>query len=151
MTAWRGADRESLRRALLSPTALAPMIIGHPEAAAELVLAALLREPSDHDPFSLRPDLGISDRISRQAPLPENGPMLAFFTHAPDIATPSLLKIVEHATAAWAQSEMATVDDENIGAAFEILLDGEWVTLTGNGNVMHWHRGDARVPRALAG
>ena len=150
MTGWRGADRESLRKMVMSPTALVPMILRHPEPAAELVLAALLREPAEHGHLGLGPDFGITNRVSPQAPLPENGPMIGFFTHAADVATPTLLRIAEHATAAWAESEMATVEDENIGAAFEILLDGEWVTLSGNSNVMHWHRGDARVPRALA-
>ena len=150
MTSWRGADRESLRKMVMSPTALVPMILRHPQPAAELVLAALLREPAVQGHIGLEPDFGITSRIDAQPPLPENGPMIGFFTHAAEVATPTLLKIVDHATAAWAESEMATVEDEDIGSVFEILLDGEWVTLTGNSNVMHWHRGDARVPRALA-
>lgn len=126
------------------------MILRHPQAAAELVLAAMLRQPADEAFIGLGPDFGISDRFSGHAPLPEGGPMMAFFVHAAEVATPTLLKIVEHGTGAWIDSEMATVDDQNIDAVFEVLLDGEWVELIGNGNVMHWHRGDARVPRALA-
>lgn len=150
MSGWRGAEISTLRRAVVGPTALVPLMQTHPERAAELILAAMLREPPSRDWMGLRADFGIVDRIGRDGPLPEGGPMLAFFMHAPKVALATLMRIVDHATAGWAKSEMADVDDEHISAPFEILVDGEWVTLTGNGNVMHWHRGDARLPRPLA-
>lgn len=147
---WRRMDSDALRKALMASTPLVPMMQRHPQAAAELVVVGLLREPGEHRYLGLEPGFGIATRITRQAPLPENGPLLALFTHAPEVAVPTLLKIADHATAAWADTELADVDDLDLGAAFEILLDGEWHTLQGNSNVMHWHRGDARVPRALA-
>ena len=150
MTGWRGAEISTLRRAVASPTALVPLMQTHPERAAELILAAMLREPRSRDWTGLRPDFGIVDRIGRDSPLPERGPMLAFFMHAPKVALATLMRVVDHATDGWAKSEMADVDDEHVSAPFEVLVDEEWVTLTGNGNVMHWHRGDARVPVPLA-
>lgn len=147
---WRRMDSDTLRKALMAPASLVPMMLRHPRAAADLVLVGLLREPSEPRFLGLEPDFGIATRITRQAPLPESGPLLALFTHAPDVAVPTLLKIVDHATAAWADTDMADVDDLDLGAAFELLVDREWHTLHGNSNVMHWHRGDSRVPRALA-
>jgi hypothetical protein len=148
--AWFRVDSEPVRKALMAPTPLVPMMLRHPQPAADLVLVGLLREPTGEGHLGLGPDYGIAGRISRQAPLPENGPLISLFTHAPEVAVPALLKIVDHATAAWADTEMADVDDLDLRAGFEILIDGQWHTLQGNSNVMHWHRGDARVPRALA-
>lgn len=151
MSGRRPVDASTLRRAVGGPTALVPLMQTHPERASELILAAVLREPRGQDWIGLRPDIGIVDRIARESALPEGGPMLAFFMHAPDAALATLMHIVDHATAGWATSDMVAVEDEPIGAPFDILLDGEQVTLAGNANVMHWHRGDARVPRQLAG
>jgi hypothetical protein len=150
MSGWHGAETSTLRRAVASPTALVPLMQAHPDRAAELILAALLREPGSRDWTSLRRDFGIVDRIGPDGSLPECGPMLAFFIQEPDVALATLMRIVEHATAGWAKSEMADVDDEDIRAPFEILVDGQWVALSGNANVMHWHRGDSRVPQPLA-
>ena len=150
MSGWRGVEITTLRRAVAGPTALVPLMQTDPERAAELILAATLREPRRSDWGTLRADFGIVDRIAPDSPLPERGPMLAFFMHAPEVALATLGRIVDHATAGWAESEMADVDDQHISASFEVLVDEEWVTLAGNGNVMHWHRGDTRVPSPLA-
>ena len=44
--AWFRVDSEPVRKALMAPTSLVPMMLRHAQAAADLVLLGLLREPS---------------------------------------------------------------------------------------------------------
>ena len=149
MADWRGADVSRLRRAILGPTSLIPLMQSDPERAAQLVLAATLREPGGGGWDLFDRGIGIVDQIYLGSPLPERSPMLAFLMHAPDVALRTIMRIVNHATGGWKQSDWVEVSDDPV-PAFEILLDGERVTLAGNANVMHWNRGDARVPKPLA-
>lgn len=150
MSRRRTAEARTLGQAIRGPTALVPLMQTHPERAAELILAALLREPGGQYLTGLRPDLGIVDDIARGRSLPEGGPLLAFFVHAPDVALTTLMRLVDHATAAWSTSEAARIQDEAIDPPFEILLNEEEVVLVGDFDVMHWHRGAPQVPEQLA-
>jgi hypothetical protein len=146
---WQGSEVRSLRRAITSPAALVPIMQIDPKRAAEIMLAGMTCRPRASDWMGLRGSFGIVDGLELDDPLPESGPMIAFFLQAPDVAVETLIELVEYATANWARSDWADVDDHPTHGDFEILLNGERQTLVGNGNVMHWHRGDARVPRPL--
>src|SRR5207249_4031939 len=74
-------------------------------------------------------------------------PFLGFLNAAPEQALECTLAIVDHATARW-QSGRNTVGESD--AAFEVVLDGRPVKLCGDAEVMHWHRGESRVPSVLA-
>ena len=149
LTVWRRVDTTLLRRAVLDATALIPLIQSDPERAAEVVLAAMLEKPRA-DRHGLDMNIGIVERVGITRALPESGPMLAFLMHAPDTAVRTILQIIDHATRGWERSDWTGVADDGITTSFEIILDGEPVALTGNGNVMHWYRGDARVAVPLA-
>ncbi len=151
MSEWSGLGAAGLRQAILSPTTLVPMIRRSPEKAAELVLTALLVEPRVDDGLMMPgAEFGITDDLRSSDALPEGGPLLALFNHAPTVAVHTLLQIVEHATDAWRKSSWADFEDHSIGAAFEIVVDGKSVQLAGNANVVRWYRGDPRVPSQLS-
>src|SRR4029079_13852127 len=90
--------------------------------------------------------LQITDAPHWFAPLPERGPFLGFLTFAPEEGLAAILDLVEHATERWQRS----LQDQAADAGFEVLIDGEPVELVGDFDVMHWHRGDSRVPSVLA-
>ncbi len=135
--------------AVLDPDGLLPLIQADAQSASELVLATVLVEPTNTGWAGLSDGIGILNRIGTESALPENGPMLGFFFNAPEVAIDTILKLVDHATDGWAQSEWADVTDEPV-TSFELLLDGQRCSLAGNANVMHWSRGDSRVPQPLA-
>lgn len=149
VTGWSRVNTSLLRRAVLDATALIPLIQADADRAAEVVLAAVLEEPRP-DRYGLGMNIGIAERVGTTRALPESGPMLGFLTHAPDVAVRTILQIVDHATRGWETSNWTSITDDGITTPFEIMLDGEPVALTGNGNVMHWYRGDARVSVPLA-
>lgn len=142
----------SLRAAALDPGALIPLIDADPDTAAELLVAAIIKTPgrNDYGLGGMASALGVVDPLDTRATIPENGPFDAFFVRAPEAAMSALLRIVDHATAGWAASDWTEHDDLRADLAFEVLIDGAPVALTGNGTVMLWHHGDSRVPSPLA-
>lgn len=148
-SSWSGSEAPTLRRAIASPAALVPLMETHPDRAAEIILAGTLLNEKPRYGLGLRGGFGVVDDLRLSDPLPESGPLFAFFVHAPEVALDTLLAIVAHATDQWSKSEWAEVDDHPTDSQFEILIDDEVLSLAGNGNVLHWHRGDPRVPAAL--
>lgn len=146
---WRAVDVEGLRSAVLAPDGLIPLAQADPHAARTVALAAFTQRVRRRgwDPTDV--GIGIARDHDHHQPLPENGPMLGLLINAPEVALATLMEIVEIATSNWEHSELRDVEDHHIDRDFVVLLDGEPAPLTGNANVMHWHRGDPRIPNAL--
>ena len=72
--------------------------------------------------------------------------MIALFTHAPEVATPTLLEIVRHATAVWAAHASRARRMRRRSRSCSTVSG---CALTGDAGVMHWHRGGPMVPSAL--
>src|SRR5215216_2218619 len=142
MPDWHRADTNTLRKAILDIDGLMPLILADPDKAADLLLAAVLQRHGSGDWGGLQINIGIVNSLDRRAPLPENGPLMAFLITAPEQALDVILKMVDHATQGWRQSELAQYSSDPVGETFEIILDGTPVALGGNSDVMHWHRGD---------
>ena len=153
---WSRVDRQTLRAAILEGDAVVPLIGANAPLAAELVRRAAIDPEARGRAWMLGdPGLGITDAPHWSAPLPERGPFLALLINAPDVGVECILALVDHATQCWADIAAPPLGgspsmQRHDADAFEVLIDGEPVALTGNSDVMHWHRGDARVPTVLA-
>jgi hypothetical protein len=140
-------DRTALRRAVLEGDALVPLIRSHPSHARVLLVQAVIeREVRARADWFGGPSLEITDAPHWLAPLPERGPFLGFLNLAPDEGLTAILEVLEHATTCWQRPH----EDYPADSGFDVLLEGEPVMLVGDAEVMHWHRGDSRVPSVLA-
>lgn len=150
MTPWRAVDVEGLRGAAMAPDGLIPLAQADPEAARRVALAAFTERVRRRHWDPLDFGLGIARDHDHHQALPENGPMLGFLINAPEAGVRTVLELVDTATSNWEGSELREVADHHLDRPFAVLLEGEALSLIGNENVMHWHRGDSRVPKALA-
>ena len=150
----RSAEEGGLAWAILGATALAPMTRADPQRAAELILKTMVSGPQppdeDDDYLGLQPSYGLTSQAAQMGAGPDQGPLLVLFMQDPQVAAATLQTVVDHATEAWSRSSASAIDQLDVGDGFELLIDGRWRALTGNGDVMHWHRGDTRVPHSLA-
>jgi hypothetical protein len=148
-TRWRRADSSRLRAAVLDGDALMPLIEADPERAAVLLKAAVFEPLGRRRMGSLidrRRLLEITNAPQWFTPLPERGPFLGFLLAESEVALRCIVEVVEHATERWEAAHNVHPDDMR----FELLLNGAPVTLVGDAQVLHWHRGEGRVPSVLA-
>jgi hypothetical protein len=153
---WRRASE--LRKALLEPDVLIPLIETDPQRAQRVLVAGSITPPRPGHGwlFDLRDRLGITDEPHWLGPVPEHGPFRAFLQLAPNEALEAIIKLAEHATGHWREPAIGDGDaDEGLSEneadeGFEIYRGGEWVRLVGDSDVMHWHRGNTFVPVVLA-
>ena len=151
---WRGfrrVDRLTLRAAVLEGDALMPLALSHPAQAAQLLTDAVIERDarSRLGGWMGEESLEITDAPHWFAPLPERGPFLGFLNAAAEHALGSIVGIVDHATARW-QSPNTGRDEHGDEAGFDVEIGGRVVQLVGDAQLMHWHRGDSRVPSVLA-
>ena len=146
---WRQARQ--LRRAVLSESALAPLITADPERARDVLLAGVFEwRPRRRRSrmFGTSRELGLTDEPRWRSPHPDRGPFRAFLHLAEDEAVEAIVALTEKATERWSASERSGGDGPP--ETFEIYRNDAWIELRGDASTMHWHRGDGHAPAVLA-
>jgi len=134
---------EAVRHVCLFGPALASLMTVRPAVATEVILAVIIKErhpDEEEDHYPLRPPEDAAfDHLPRfSPPLYDKGPFWMFLLVAPQEAVDCILRLVNFATARWA-------DRFALGGQpsphFQLLLESGERSYLGDGSVCGWYRG----------
>ncbi|MCC6961590.1 MAG: hypothetical protein IT301_17210 [Dehalococcoidia bacterium] len=137
----------TFRSVCLSFDGLEPLIRSDPVAASNLIQKCLEPGPEGDDAFRSPLDGGfdIIDTADRVNPFFSEGPFLTFLRVAPEQALHALIEVMNVSVARWFTN---CPPGERV-AATKLLVGDSWRSIVGTGEMLHWHRGDSRVPSIL--
>lgn len=143
---------EDFQRAVLDGNTLVPLMAARPDAAKEVLLAALIAPPQEPDPHirdntHLLNQLSLDDGHDYSLPSPFRGPFLSLLHQNPDMAIDVIVRLTNFAAERWKETPRA---QHATPREVIIRFGNEERTLIGDYHVFLWYRFEHACPGVLS-